>query len=420
MVDRPRDTAPDPRAPATTPPGKRDRLGGLRRRTGALVARVPDRWRYVLTLFVGAKIVLTLVGLIALTAWDGVPGAPPAAEAGMRADQQEISPHRWISMWVAWDGLHYDHLARLPLTGRWNDFAFPLLYPFLARPVAVVLGGDTALALLLISNVAFLLLLYYALRLGETLLGDDVSARRFTRYLVLLPTAFLFQAALTESLFLCLALATFHYAEQRRWVTVGVLGYFLGLSRSVGFLVAVPLALVLLRQHRYRLDPRSLWTYVRTGWPLALIPAGWLTFMAFCAWKGGDWFAYKHVQERNWGIAVQDPLRVMLHGLTGADPRDAVRVWFAVAVLVIVIAGFRRIGLPYVVYGVLMVLAPLSMGPPVYKSLLRYLLAAFPVGLVLARWVRTAPADAGLSAALALLQGALFVVWLAYWTHFII
>lgn len=417
MSDGPRDAAAGARTPAIGLSARRDRLLG---HAADLLRRVPPRWRYVLALFLAAKIVLSLVGVIALTAWEGAPAAPPLDELNTRLDQAAISPHRWISMWFAWDALIYDHISGQSFTGEWKGgFGFPLLYPLLGRVVAVPLGGNTAMALLLISNVAYLLLLYYALRLGETLLGDDATARRFARYLVLLPTAFLFQAALTESLFLCLALATFHYAERGRWVTVGVLGYFLGLSRSVGFLVAVPLALVLLRKHRYRLDPRSLWTYVRTGWPLLLIPAGWLTFMAFCRWKGGDWFAYKHAQEKGWAIRVQNPLPVIWNGLTG-DTRDAVRVWFAVAVLVIVIAGIRRIGLPYVVYAVLMVLAPLSMGPPVYKSLLRYLLAVFPVGLVLARWARNATADVWLSAALGLVQGALFVVWLAYWTHFII
>ncbi|WP_243706050.1 hypothetical protein [Micromonospora sp. KC721] len=417
MVDRTPETTRGRRAGGSGRSGTAARLRGG---AGGLVARVPGHWRYAMAVFVAAKIIFAVLGVVALAAWDEVPGTPPADEADTRAEQAAISPRRWISMWFAWDALIYDHLAREPLTGPWDDFAFPLLYPFLARPVAVLLGGDTALALLLIANVAFLLLLYYALRLGEILLGDDRSARRFTRYLVLLPTAFLFQAALTESLFLCLAVATFYYAERRRWLVVGLVGYLLGLSRSVGFLVVVPLALVLLRQHRYRLGPRTLWAYLRSGWPLLLIPAGWLTFMAFCRWKGGDWFAYKHAQEKGWGISVQDPLRVMWQGLTGGDGRDAVRVWFAVAVLAVVLAGFRRIGLPYVVYAVLMVLAPLSMGPPVYKSLLRYLLAAFPVCLVLARWTRTAGVDVWLSVALALLQGVLFVIWLAYWTHFII
>ena len=67
-----------------------------------------------------------------------------------------------------------------------------------------------------------------------------------------------------------------------------------------------------------------------------------------------------------------------------------------------------------------MVLVPLSMGPAVYKSLLRYLLAAFPVALVLARWARHAGVDVWLTATLAVVQGVLFVLWLSYWTHMII
>jgi Gpi18-like mannosyltransferase len=246
---------------------------------------VPPRWSFALALFFGSKLVLTLVGVVTLYAFDGVPGAPPADDTLMRTQQHAVSSHRSISMWFAWDSFLYDRLSRLPLSGGWNEFSFPLLYPFLARPVGFVLGGNTALALLLISNVAFLLQLYYAQGLAARLLGDEAAARRFTRYLLLMPAAFLFQAALTESLFLCLALATFYYAEHRRWLIVGIVGYFLALSRSVGFFVVIPLALVLLRQHRYRVDPRALRGYVKVGWPLVLLPAGWLTFMAFCRWQ---------------------------------------------------------------------------------------------------------------------------------------
>jgi hypothetical protein len=400
------------------------RPAAVRRSAARLADRVPAPWGFVLAVFVGTKVVLSLVGVLALAAWDGVPGAPPADEAMMRAQQHAVSPHRWISLWFAWDSFLYDHLARLPLDRPWPDFGFPLLYPFLARPLAPLLGGHTAWALLVVANLAFLGQLYYAHRLGGLLLApdrtagvDDVAGRRFVRYLVLLPTAFLFQAALTESLFGCLALAAFWYAERRRWLLVGIVGYFLALSRSVGFLVVVPLALVLLRQHGRRPDPRGL---LRAGWPLLLVPAGWLTFMAFCRWQSGDWFAYQHAQERGWGIVAQNPFPVAWAALTGHHSADALRVWVAVLVLLVVAVGLRRTELPYLVYTVVVVLVPLSMGPPVYKSLLRYLLAAFPVGLVLARWARRASLDGWLTAGLALAQGALFVVWLTYWTHFVI
>ncbi|MEU1838148.1 hypothetical protein [Micromonospora chersina] len=401
-------------------PTGRARLASAGRR---LAARVPAPWGFVLAVFVGSKIVLSLVGVLVLTAWDGVPGAPPADEAIMRVQQDRISSHRWVSLWFAWDSFLYDHLARLPLDRPWKDFGFPLLYPFLARPLAPLLGGHTAWALLLVANVALLFQLWFAYRLGARLLGDDEpgDGRRAVRYLLLLPTAFLFQAALTESLFVCLALAAFWYAEQRRWLVVGIVGYFLAMSRSVGFVVVIPLALVLLRQHGWRLNPGSLPRYVREGWPLLLVPAGWLTFMAFCRWQGGDWFAYQHAQEKGWGIRVQNPLGVAGSALVGDNSADALRVWIAVAMLAVAAVGLRRrTDWPYLAYTVIVVLVPLSMGPPVYKSLLRYLLAAFPVALVLARWARRPGLDGWLTAGLALLQGALFAVWLTYWTHLII
>ncbi|MFG1953885.1 hypothetical protein [Micromonospora sp. NPDC048830] len=395
------------------------RAGAVRDRVARATDRVPAPWRFAVTVFLGTKIALTLVGVLALAAFDQLSLAPPTDGWTMRDQQRAVSPHRWVSLWFAWDSFLYDKLAQVPLDRPWQDFGFPLLYPFLGRALAPLLGGHTALALLLVANAAFLLLLYYAHRLGEQLLGVPGS-RRFVGYLVLLPTAFLFQAALTESLFLCLTLAAFHYAERRRWLVVGVLGFFLALSRSVGFFVVVPLALVLLRQHDYRLGRHALWGYVRTGCPLLLVPAGWLAFMAFCRWQGGDWFAYQHAQQRGWGVTVQNPLGVLWHGLTKGSLPDALRVAAAVLAMVVVVAGLRRIGLPYVVYGLIMVLVPLSMGPPVYRSLLRYLLAAFPVALVLAGWARSPRAERWLAGGLAVLQGALFVAWLAYWSHFII
>ncbi|MGK5741001.1 mannosyltransferase family protein [Micromonospora sp. URMC 103] len=415
MVDQWRDTT-DARRPVAR---RRARLAVAGARVARIGRRVPAPWPYVLALFVGSKLLLTLVAVVVRHAWDGVPGIPPADEALMWEQQRDISGHRWISSWFAWDSILYLRLSEAPLTQPWHDFGFPLLYPFLARPVGAVLGGNNALALLLISNVAFLLLLWYAYRLGERLLGDDAAARRFLRYLVLMPAAFLFHAALTEALFLCLAVAAFYHAERRRWLVVGVVGFFLALSRSVGMFVAVPLAVLLVQQHGWRLRPRAWATYARTGWPLLLLPAGWFTFMAFCRWQGGDWFAYQHAQETGWGIRVQNPFAVLVGGLAG-PPLDAVRAGFATAALVVLAVGLRRRNPAYLVYGLLMVLVPLSMGPPVFKSLLRYLLAAFPVCLVLARWTRNAAVDVWVTAALALVQGTLFVLWLSYWTHVII
>lgn len=411
----------DSAQPVATPPQPK-----WRRTLSSAVAayrRIPAHWAYVLGLYLGAKVLFTVVGLVALIAYDPILAdlLPSEEITNTEAAKRAMSADPSVSMWFAWDSFLYHRIASADWTGQWEHFAFPLLYPLLGRGLSLLLGGDVALGLVLVSNVAFVGVLHYAHRLGGVLLPDEAGARRFTRYVVLLPTAFLFQAALTESLFLCLMLACFYYAERGRWVLVGIVGYFMALSRSVGFLLVLPLALVLLEQYRYRLNRQAIGGYLRSGWPLLLVPAGWLTFMAFCRWQAGDWFAYKRAQEVGWGISVQNPFGTVWNGLTNASPADSARVWFAVAALAVIVVGaFSGLRLPYVVCALLLVLVPLSIGPPVYKSLLRYLAVIFPLALVFAGWARRRSVDTFLSSALVLVQGALFALWLAYWTHFII
>jgi hypothetical protein len=381
---------------------------------------MPVHWRHAVVLFAVSKVVLTAVGVFALQAFANAPGSPPPGDLAMQQDRLGVSSHAWYSMWFAWDSFQYHRLASMPLDQPWQEFGLPLLYPMLGKVLAVPLGGDTALALLLIAEAAYLVLLAYLYRWAAHLTGDAATAARTTRYLVLLPTAFLFHAALTESLFVCLAVAAFYHAERRQWPLVGLLGFFLATSRSLGFLVALPLALVLLGQQDWREPGRALRAAVRGCWPLALLPAGWLTFMAFAYWQVGDWMAYQHAQETGYKIEVQDPVRTIWISLINQAPLDRTRILMALAVLALAAAGLRRPGVAYVTYTMIVVLFPMTMGPPVYKSLLRYALAAFPLALILARWTRDRTADAAATAILAVLQGAVFVLWLAYWTHTLI
>ncbi len=425
-----------PEITGRTGPGTAPRWKGNRALAPAVAVcrqawrRLPAHWVYVLGLYLGVKVLFTLVGLVTTLAYHWVlTDLLPTRETDLvpsneiiafEAVKQSISPFRAVSMWFAWDSFIYHRIAGADWTGPQQEFAFPLLYPFLARALSVVLGGDVALGLVLISNIAFVGALHYAHRLGGLLLPEEADARRFTRYIVLLPTAFLFQAALTESLFLCLMLACFYYGEQRRWLLVGIIGFFLALSRSVGFLLALPLALMLLEQHRYRLDREAIIRYLRSGWPLLLVPGGWFAFMAYCRWQAGDWFAYQRAQKAGWGITTHNPLETVWNGLTG-HATDAARMWFAVAALAVIAVGaVNGLRPPYVVCALLLILVPLSIGAPVYRSLLRYLVVVFPLALLFARWARRRSVDTFLSSALALVQGALFALWLTYWAHFII
>ncbi|MFD0578094.1 hypothetical protein [Dactylosporangium darangshiense] len=88
--------------------------------------------------------------------------------------------------------------------------------------------------------------------------------------------------------------------------------------------------------------------------------------------------------------------------------------------MILAVAGVRRLHPAYAVYTVVLVLASMTIGAPVYKSLLRYLLVAFPLAALFAAWTARRGAETALAVLLALVQGVLFVLWLAYWTHTII
>jgi hypothetical protein len=328
-------------------------------------------------------------------------------------------------MWWPWDSVHYERLVSGALTGPNADlvlqFCFPPLYPLLGKAVLPVVAGHAAWALLLVSNAAFLLLLYYGYRLAEKLWGDEADARRFARYLVLLPTAFVFQAGLTESVFLCLVLACFYYAESRSWLLAGILGGFAALTRSIGFLLVLPLAVVLLRQGGYRLHLKALWGYLRAGWPLVLVPGGWLLFLAYSRLRTGDWQRYQHLQESRWGISLQNPVRFLATHLLGDPyPDNRTRLWVALAYLVLAVLACWYLRPAYPVYAVIFILVPLAIGEPGYRSLLRYLLVVFPLALLCARWGRRPGLDVYLTAGLALVQGVLLAAWANTWTGFIV
>lgn len=391
--------------------------------------RIPPAWRFALGVFALLKVTFTIIGIIALTVFTPIKENLPPNDwrAGQEAARMAVSGHQSYHMWFSWDSFIYYNLERTNYATTLQEdptiqrFAFPPLYPLLSKTVGNVLGDRFHLSLLIVSNVAFIMLLYFAYKLGEKLLGNDEQARRFTKYLVLLPAAFIFQAAMTESLFLCLVLACFYYAETHKWWLVGVLGFFASLTRSIGFLLVIPLGLILLEQYRYKFNSKTIRAYLRTGWWLALIPLGWLTFMAYCRVFAGDWFAYSSLQQAGWGVAVSQPLGTLLFGL-GERPFISIRAWFAMVHVAIIAAGVRLLSLPYIVYALIFIAMPLSLGPvQSYTSLIRYLVVVFPIALILARFAQKRPQfDTYATVALALVQGALFVLWVNYWTTFII
>lgn len=205
------------------------------------------------------------------------------------------TPHRWdlASAFGNWDGQWYLRVAR---DGYFYDPEHPStvnffpMFPLTGRCLAWATGVPHDLSLTLVANICFFL--------AMALLGDYIRRRPdlpsgFALYaplaMALFPVGFFFRMAYSESLFLLLAILTFHGLE-RRWSIVLVAG-LVGLAtaaRPVGVALIPPLLLAAWRRYTslgkrsavltlavplcvWGLAAYMIFQYVRFGEPLAFI-----------------------------------------------------------------------------------------------------------------------------------------------------
>jgi hypothetical protein len=149
-----------------------------------------------------------------------------------------------------WDALWYQHIALDGYAPDNGTTAFMPVYPLIGRAVSVVLLGNVALALLLVSCTFYPLALWLLARLvahEAPLLGieqDDAGQVGIVTMLGLatFPTAFFFVAPFTESPFLALTLASVLMARRGRLGWAAALGAIAALVRVQGVLLALVIA----------------------------------------------------------------------------------------------------------------------------------------------------------------------------------
>jgi hypothetical protein len=368
--------------------------------------RVPP-WRReaigLAVVFVATRVVLVVIGLVSR---DLTPG--PVVHPQPLGIGPSYSSLAFLDLWGQWDTSWYLSIAEhgyksFPLQGPFPNYAFFPLYPFLARWVGWFVGGPF-IGGLVVSNAAFLVACVFLYRLVN--LDDDAAtARRAVKYLFAAPAAFLFSAMLTESLFLALAVMCFYFARTERWSVVGVLGFFLALSRAPGVLVVVPLLWMYLEQRGRsirRLRPDMLW--------LLGFPAGLCVFMGINEALTGDGSAFTRIQVTAWGHRLQDPFSAVWRNISGDNPTWRFNGWYLIVVLALTLVFVRRLGIAYVLFVVVSLLPPMSHGA--WNSIVRYTAVLFPLYVVAARVTASRPhVDRALTMASVLLQGFLMTQW---------
>lgn len=310
-----------------------------------------------------------------------------------------------------WDAPHYLRIAEVGYRAVGEDRLFIVflpLYPFTIKIVHFIIPSYfvSALTVSAISSVAAGFLLQALVRLD----GDDEEASRSLWYLFLFPTAYFLALPYTEALFLALLLGSFLAARRGHWAWSATLGMLACATRLQGLALAPALAVEAFHQERWRAPFRAFW--------LALVPAGFLVYLAINWIVLGDPLEFMEIQRDHWNHtaiwpweSLTDAARNTVNAPSG--PFRTTVYEFRLAAIVLAMAllaiGARWLRPSYQVYAWVALISLMSVSFQI--SMPRYLLGIFPIFLVLARLGRTQAVHQALLATSAVLMGSLFVIY---------
>ena len=352
--------------------------------------------RDVLIPFIATRLMLTVIGCLALAMFRDLPVNPVAWEIKGDGNIGAVTTHlssRYyppVNIWSRWDAAFFHSIAKGGynyIPGERSNAAFFPGYPMAMRAVHAIVPRQTDLTWfvsgLLVSNAALIIGLCYLVRLVR-LDTDHATAARAAFYALLFPTTFYFSAVYSESLFLAAVIASFYYARKNRWLMACALAGLATLTRAPGVFLALPLLLEYMRQRGYRL--REIRPDLAA---FALIPASLGGLLLYFHWSVGNMFAISDTQAawgNGWGH-LSAPWRPYVRFFSrGFSPVETIDFIFAVSALVFAVIALNRLRLSYGVYAVVGYWFITAWGA--LDSAPRYVLPIFPIFIVLALWGR--------------------------------
>jgi hypothetical protein len=424
--------APPPSTPAADPQGPQrppeagpvgkwaGRVGKWSRRAWA------TPWVRIVVAIAVIRSALTVVALQTATALSPL---PVATQAHCWVARSRFSSVPLLNLWGNWDSGFYISLARdgypAGTAANLRAWAFPPLYPLLMRLVGLPLGGRVFLAGLLISATTVVIAAELLRRL-ILLDHDEQTAWRATWFFLALPGSFLLSAALSESLFVALVIGAFYTARNRRWALACALVALASLTRVIGLLVVLPLIMEYLSARGWSLRRPSPRRLLHPGLAaFALAPLGLAGFALFARERTGNSLIFQSIQFDQWNHRRANPLLVLWRSMESVITHPSTIstvivltvLWLAVT-LAAGAAGWLRPS--YVVYTLVLIAVPLSLGTHVWQGMYRFLVPAFPMAVVLARAGRNRTVEVALLSGLVLLQGGLMALWTACFTGVVI
>jgi Gpi18-like mannosyltransferase len=339
----------------------------------------------------------------------------PVARFYDQVDEMEVFgrlgtiAHGWDSGWylrIAGEGY-----TKMELTDTVSTpYVFFPAYPLAIRMIGTITGNVTAG--ILVSNICFLLagiVLYMLIAYKKS----KSLAFLTVVYLFVFPVNYIFSAVQSESLFLLLLLAVFYFLEKKKFLHAGVAGLFLALTKYVGFIVFIPIAIYCFKNIWKEGISGKLKTVFYSTLPLI----GILIFAFYLYRLTGSPLAILEA-EKGWQKAFDiNILRPFLILLT-EQKNFLVQINFLGGLLIAFFAffGALRLGLSYVLIVVVYFLVYLTTTSQYWHtfSLPRYFMVLFPAYVYLAGLIKLG----GIfkySAPVALMSLQMFVF--SYWTR---
>jgi hypothetical protein len=304
-------------------------------------------------------------------------------------------------VWARWDSVPYLAIAEHGYGGPKGSPAFYPLFPWLVGGLGRVLDRHFVLAGVLVSFLASLAAFVLLRRLAAEKLGPD-RGNLAVVYLAVFPMALFLQAVYAESLFLCLALASFVAAERARWLPAGILAGLACLTRPAGIALVPALALMAWRSNER----------LRASASLLAVPIVFMAFPIALDIRLGNPWGFLHA-ERFWHRSVSPfgPLEGLWRGARAAwagvlqltvgsdqhwywtpvNPARAAALnieylLYAFVFCWLAYVAWRRFGAAYGLYAAVSIALPLSAPSDTYPllSMPRLMLTVFPAFMALA------------------------------------
>lgn len=347
-----------------------------------LPTRLEDWWhrpsvQSAAAVVLGTRPVILFVGYLAVIMFGYAGGRAP-----LRHSDNEI-----VNLNVRWDAGWYLGIVTSGYVFETHDpeaqqnIVFFPAYPILVRGVGRLLGNTLPshiLAGTLVSFAAFFGGLVYLFAFARQMLTDDQA--RYAQWLIAAyPFAVFFGAIYSESLFLFGAVGAFYHFTNRQFGRAAVCGVLVGLTRHVGCLLSIPLALLAIEAWlpaavvggagRLPIPRRSV---VKALAAAAAPGVGMLIYAAYI-WKlTGDPLAWVWGHAA-WGRTYQGVAALVLDrydfiahagvaGYVAAVPHDVLNALGVAFVLATAWPVARCLGLAYAVLILITILPPLAAG----------------------------------------------------------